>query len=312
MLSPWLDVLLASGDPDRVDGVAPMPPADNERDELLCLLAVYDLWSAPLERIGERARWQNHPTIGALKWRLEQRFEGRLDVATAEACDSADPVAAVRALAARDLVPEVYEWLATTADRAEAVRFLAVEGGPDGGFDDLVAVCQLGLRGVAKVVLADNFWDEMGRGDPDGVHTTLHDRLVHAVDMPRLDRHELPIEALQRSALNGLLATNRRLQPEMLGALGLLELQAGPRCRRVVRALERVGAPADAIPFYAVHAQVDPRHGKQWLDSVIAPTIAAMPDWGSAIVRGARWRSFVNRRLFERMPIEIGLDAVAA
>ena len=39
----------------------------------------------------------------------------------------------------RGLVPEIYEWLASDAGRDDIVEFLSLEGGPDGGFDDLVA-----------------------------------------------------------------------------------------------------------------------------------------------------------------------------
>jgi hypothetical protein len=53
--------------------------------------------------------------------------------------------------------------LADEADLAELVEFLAVEDDPDGGFDDLVAMCQLGLDGLPKLALAVNCWDEMGR-----------------------------------------------------------------------------------------------------------------------------------------------------
>src|SRR5206468_3416330 len=101
--------------------------------------------------------------------------------------------------------------------------FLAVEGGPDAVFDDLVALCQVGIRGIAKVTLGANYWDEMGRGDAAEVHTLLHDQLIEAVELPVIPREELPVTALRRMALNGLLATNRWLQPEMVGALGLLE-----------------------------------------------------------------------------------------
>src|SRR6478672_9275920 len=80
----------------------------------------------------------------------------------------------------------------------------------------------------------------------------------------------------------------------MLGALGLIELQAGPRCRLVLQAFERCGAPKAALPFYEVHAEVDPRHGKDWLDKAITPTVAERPAWGERIVRGALWRSAVN------------------
>ncbi len=49
--------------------------------------------------------------------------------------------------------------------------------------------------------------------------------------MPRIPHEQMPIAALERVALGGALATNRWLQPEMLGRSALLELQAGPRYR---------------------------------------------------------------------------------
>jgi pyrroloquinoline quinone (PQQ) biosynthesis protein C len=138
----------------------------------------------------------------------------------------------------------------------------------------------------------------MGNGDLGAVHTELHRRLVAAIAMPRIPRDELPTECLERSVFSGLLATNRHLQPEMLGALGLIELQAGPRCRKVVAALRRLDAPTDAFPFYEEHAVADPRHGKRWLDEVVAPLA---DEWGDRMVRGARWRQLVNERFFEAM-----------
>jgi hypothetical protein len=98
--------------------------------------------------------------------------------------------------------------------------------------------------------------------------------------------------------LGTTLATRRALQPELVGALGLLELQAGPRCRRVVKALQRLGATDDALAFYEEHAVADPRHGKDWLDHVVAPLAARFPEWGPRIVTGARWRSAANARFF--------------
>ena len=210
-----------------------------------------------------------------------------------------DAVAGMRALAARDRLPAVYRWLAREATREELVRFLAVEGGPDGGIDDLIAVGLVGLTGSAKLELANNFWDEMGRGSADGVHTELHSTMARALDMPRVPRAELPLEALERAALGGLLATNRWLQPEVLGAVGLLELQAGPRCRLVLQAFDRLGVPAAAYPFYAEHAEVDPVHGKDWLELAVGPVCAEHPEWAERVLRGAWWRSCTNRALFE-------------
>ena len=295
--------LTASLDDDGrgLDLLADVPPLD-WRDLLLTLSVVHDLHTAPLDGLEGRERFQHHPAVASLKWRLEEEFEAELERRDkAEAWKRPGSAAgALRAVAARDLVPEVYEWLAAEAGHAEVVEFLSLEGGPDGGFDDLVAACQIGLDGEPKLELARNYWDEMGNGSLARVHTELHRKLQRALGLACPPREAQPVAALERSVLTGVLATNRRLQPEMLGALGLLELQAGPRCRKVVAALERLGAGEDALDFYAEHATVDPRHGKDWVDNVVTP-LAEDPDWAAGIVRGARWRWLVNAAFFGRM-----------
>ncbi len=316
-LAPDLARALGSGDPDAVTALAGRSPADR-RDRCLTLLQVHDLHTAPLEVVGDRARFQHDPAVAALKTRLEATWLAELeqDWLTAGPLAQADTVervvAAMRAVAAKDRLPAAYRWLAKEATWEELVAFLAVEGGPDGGFDDLVALCQLGLSGSAKLELGKNYWDEMGRGEAAGVHTVLHQDMARAVGMPHVPREELPTEALERTALGGLLATNRWLQPEMLGALGLLELQAGPRCRLVLQAFDRLGAPADAYPFYVEHAEVDPVHGKDWMDKAVVPTVAERPGWGPRIVKGAWWRSTVNLRFFEAVRAQLVQQRAAA
>ena len=39
----------------------------------------------------------------------------------------------------------------------ELVEFISLEGGPDADFDDLVAICQVGLRGLPKLTLGANW-----------------------------------------------------------------------------------------------------------------------------------------------------------
>jgi hypothetical protein len=274
----------------------------DEADGLRTLLAIHDLSVAPVDALEGRERWQHHPAVAELRWRLEQALVTSLerrDRATGWRLP-ADAPDAMRAVARVDQVPDVYRWLATTASRDEVVEFLALEGGPDGGFDDLVAACQIGLDGGAKLELARNYWDEMGQGSLDRVHTELHRQLVRALDLPAIPREEQPVEALERAALGSLLATTRSLQPELVGALGLLELQAGPRCRKVVEALQRIGAVDGALDFYVEHATVDPHHGKAWVDEVVAP-LSGSPRWADGMVRGARWRSLVNGAFFAAM-----------
>ena len=283
----------------------------SRRDRALCLNTVYELRSGPLT---DQSRWADHPAVAALRWRLEQEWLDELDavelpdrLTTATGADAVAGVSrGMRWLAAQDRLPAVYQWVAKTASLPEIVDFLSLEGGPDAGFDDLVAACQIGLTGASKMELAVNYWDEMGNGDLDGVHTLEHSRMAQALGIRNITSDAQLVEGLERTALCGMLAANHWLQPEMLGALGLIELQAGPRCRLVVQGLERTAAPAAAIPFYDIHAEVDPRHGRDWLEKAIVPLVEENPTWAPRILRGAWWRSQVNASFFARVTTRVG------
>jgi hypothetical protein len=293
-LADQLRIALADSDQAMLRSLANRAPI-SRRDRFATLLHIYDLHTAPVQSLESSVMYQHHPAVAALKQRCEADWLIELEALDVpEGIDENDPAAAMRTLAARDRLPTMYRWLAHEASWEDVVTFLALEGGPDAGFDDLVAACQIGLTGAAKLELATNYWDELGNGDLAAVHTTLHDDLAAAIDMPRVPLTGQPTAALERAALGGLLTTNRWLQPESLGALGLIELQAGPRCRLVLQAFDRCEAPAAAYPFYEVHAEVDPRHGRDWLDNAITPLAAARPDWSARMVRGAVWRSAVN------------------
>lgn len=278
----------------------------DRRAAMATLLDVHALHLAPVEELGGAEEWQHEPRVAALKRRLETTLRARLDADPAPALQG-DPTEAMRRLAHDEMVPPIYDWLAEEASLDELVEFISLEGGPDADFDDLVAICQVGLRGLPKVTLGANYWDEMGRGDLLAVHTELHHDMVEALGVRSVLVDELPVEALERKALNGYLATHRALQPEMVGSLGMIECQAAPRCRRVVAAMQRLEVADAAAPFYAEHAAADPHHGKNWLEAAVAPLVAARPEWGPRILAGAWWRVSVNRRFFDAMEHRFGL-----
>ena len=295
-LADALDDALESG---RLDG---LPPPADDRDRLRSLRRIHALHLAPLDTPAalRRSRLAAEPAVALLKIDLERSWLVDLDAACPVTAvgDATDTRSALRSLAAAGRLPAVYRWVADVATMQELVDFLGLEGGPDADFDDLVADCQVGLTGTAKDELARNYWDEMGDGDPGGVHTTLHRQRADALGIVGGSDDALPVVALARQALGGLLATNHHLQPEMVGALGLTELEAGPRCRTVLQAFDRLGAPSAAYPFYRVHAEVDPRHGRDWLDNVVLPLVRERPEWGPRILRGAHWRKQLNDAFF--------------
>src|SRR4051794_13181939 len=185
--TPLADALapaLAADDTASLDPLTDAEPAD-ARDRYAPLLTVYALHTAPLEQVGAAARHQHRPAVTAVKQRCEAAWLAELEslelpAGPARALREAGATDALRALAARDRLPQVYRWLARDADRDDVLTFLALEGGPDAGFDDLVAACQVGLTGAPKMELATNYWDEMGNGDAGEVHTTLHEQMVDA------------------------------------------------------------------------------------------------------------------------------------
>src|SRR3954462_1124307 len=122
------------------------------RDRFTTLLAIYALHTAPLDEVGEAARFQHHPVIAALKQRCEQAWLEELTaIELPDGIDTSDPIGAMRALAARDRLPAVYKWLARSASWDEVVTFLALGGGTDAGLHNLGGACQAGMFGSSKM-----------------------------------------------------------------------------------------------------------------------------------------------------------------
>ena len=72
----------------------------------------------------------------------------------------------------------LFPWLAEDAGLDDMRWFLGQEAAGEAGFEDLVAYTQVKLPAAAKLELARNYWDEMGRGNIKGMHGPMLDRLV--------------------------------------------------------------------------------------------------------------------------------------
>ncbi len=82
----------------------------------------------------------------------------------------------------------LFPWLAEQATRAQMCWFLTQEAAGEAGFDDLVAMTQVKLPTQAKLELARNYWDEMGRGNPKGMHGPMLSALIEALELtPTID-----------------------------------------------------------------------------------------------------------------------------
>jgi hypothetical protein len=199
----------------------------------------------------------------------------------------------------------LFPWLEQRASLPELRWFLRQEIAGEAGFDDLVALTQLRMPSQAKLELARNYWDEMGRGHPGGMHGPMLARLADAL---ALDRETEPVaEAIALGNLLAGLAFNRHYAFHAVGALGVVELTAPDRTRAVNRGLMRLGVAAKDRQYYALHATLDIQHSRSWNREVIAPLVAEDPTRAVAIAEGALMRLAAGERCFIRYRRELGV-----
>ena len=138
----------------------------------------------------------------------------------------------------------LFSWLATECSLSQMRWFLAQEVAGEAGFDDLTAMTLVGMPVRPKLELARNFWDEMGRGGPRGMHGPMLQALAKHLDLD-LPRDAVVWQALAlANTMTGLAAT-RHYAFHSVGALGVVELTAPGRAAQVAAGLRRLGVPGD-------------------------------------------------------------------
>lgn len=192
----------------------------------------------------------------------------------------------------------LFDWLAREAD-AEAMKwFLTQEAAGEAGFDDLVAMTQVKMPPTAKLELARNYWDEMGRGNAGGMHGPMLDRTVQEMGLtPTIE--ETAWESLALANTLTAFATTRRYAWHAVGALGAVELTAPSRVSKVGAGLKRLGAPPVARKYFDLHALLDVKHAEDWIANVLRPLVAEDPDRAPFLAEGALIRLSCGQRCFE-------------
>lgn len=200
----------------------------------------------------------------------------------------------------------LFPWLAEHATRDRVQWFLTQEVAGEAGFDDLVALTQLKLPVRAKLELARNYWDEMGRGKASAMHGPMLDRLAREMGVDP----EAGAVVWESTALANLLvgfAANRHYAYHAVGALGAIELTAPSRATFVDAALTRFGLNTKVKQYYALHAVIDVKHSEAWNREIIAPLVEADPSLTRPIAEGALARLNAGARCFARYRRELGV-----
>ena len=200
----------------------------------------------------------------------------------------------------------LFPWLAHSASLAEMKWFLTQEVAGEAGFEDLTALTQVRIPRRAKLELARNYWDEMGRGKPKGMHGPLLETLATRLGLS--PRTEMTVwEALALANTMAGLAANRRYAFHSLGALGVIEMTAPGRAAQVAAGLKRLGIPAGDRHYFDLHSILDVKHSLAWNAEAIKPLVAEQPEVAHAIAEGALMRLTCGQRCFDRYRKEFGI-----
>ena len=200
----------------------------------------------------------------------------------------------------------LFDHLAERATREEMTWFLTQEVAGEAGFDDLTALTQLKLPLRAKLELARNYWDEMGRGNAKGVHGALLETLTDRLGLSP-DIENTVWEALALANTMAALAWNRRYAFHSVGALGAIEMTAPGRSAKTAQGLKRLGVAAGDRHYFDLHAVLDVKHSAAWNEEAIRPLIEEDMSRAPAIAEGALMRLSCGARCFTRYRQALGL-----
>lgn len=193
----------------------------------------------------------------------------------------------------------LFPWLAEEAEIGQMRWFFEQEAAGEAGFDDLVALTQVKLPETAKLELARNYWDEMGRGNPRGMHGPMLAALATTLGVePAIETTVWESLALA-NAMTGM-ATNRGFAWHSVGALGVIELTAPGRSALVAKGLRRLGLSERERRYFDLHAVLDVKHSEDWNREALLPLVREDPTRALAIAEGALMRLTCGQRCFER------------
>jgi hypothetical protein len=205
----------------------------------------------------------------------------------------------------------LFDWLAEEASAEDMDWFLTQEAAGEAGFDDLVAMAQVKLPTPAKLELARNYWDEMGRGHEGGMHGPMLEGAVRALALePTIEGTVWPSLALANTLT--AFSTTRRYAWHAVGALGVVELTAPTRVSKVAAGLKRLERPPVARKYFDLHAALDVRHAADWIENCLKPLVAESPGVARYLAEGALIRLHCGLRCFEAYRAHYGAGRFAS
>jgi hypothetical protein len=250
---------------------------------------------------GVNPRWEWNPSLLRARGRLEEAFlsavrhdvgeigsdvtaAGAMDALSVEPVDGAGPSYFLRDKGTWEQMLEYF---------VHRSLYHLKEGDPH-------AFAIPRLIGQAKASFVAIEFDEYGGGRGARVHQKLYADLMDAAGLDStylayLD--DVPADALASVNLMSLFGLHRELRGAAIGHFASTEITSPPGARRLVEALERMGAPEPCVGFYREHIEADAVHEQVVRTDVVGDLVAREPHLDRDVVFGIRARDVVEDRL---------------
>jgi hypothetical protein len=160
------------------------------------------------------------------------------------------------------------------------------------------------LTGQAKASFVAIEFDEYGAGRGPRLHQQLFANLMQAAELdPTYLRYidAVPAESLAVVNLMSMFGLHRWLRGAAIGHFASTEITSPPGARRLVEALQRLGAPSDCVTFYSEHVEADAVHEQVVRIDVVGDLVARQPHLDHDVVFGIRAHAAVENRLGNAM-----------
>jgi hypothetical protein len=254
---------------------------------------------------GVNPRWEWNPSLIHLRGRLEETFLDavRQGVGTISREDTAETE--MEALSVEPVDGEGPSYYLRDKGTWEQMREYFVhrslyhlkEGDPH-------AWAIPRLTGHAKAAFVAVEFDEYGGGRGERVHQQLFADLMDGAGLDSaylayLD--DVPAPALASVNLMSLFGLHRELRGAAIGHFASTEITSSPGSRRLVDALERMGAPEPCVTFYREHVEADAVHEQVVRTDVVGDLVAREPQLDRDVVFGIRARDLVEDKLAEHL-----------
>lgn len=237
----------------------------------------------------ETRKLLEHAWLNSLKERFWMNSKKQLEAIPDPAVFLIDEIASKHSAG-----DELFDFLRDEADLNQFREFFRLDAGLNIRFYDCIVMSLLAAPQYARYEIGENFYDEMGRGQIDGAHTTLFKKVAAALDID-VDESDL----MKGHSWEGLSGYNlfvshgiqRSNYYRAFGNMLVTEYFDPEQYKKLLQGLERIGVLNDKdFVYYSEHVVTDVAHAEGWLERVITPCLEAQPSAWKEILEGVQQR----------------------